>query len=620
MSNFSSNDLRRRKLQTGLTVTTLTLSVASTLFLLLFASRIGFNATSTAGTLTMGITSVFSIFTIFIGVLVFAIGAVLTSFISFLMMAQRTRDFGLIKAAGCPNSLVAGYFTNELLTTTLAGCTLGIVFGFLFDYVATNIVFSSYTLPNLWFGPAVFAAFFVLAAVFGLRPILKASKMSPAKALSPIDYNGLIVANKRKPMSRGGLTWRISLRSLSRRQSANIRLVILLSIVFILLTVSVAGGLITRDTTISWVQNSVNPNTVVIAASGLGNQYIQLLTKFSGAQINNNFNYSTSSLAIPQSVIAQLNSSPNVGLVDQRLVLDEHVSEVSNFTVDYDTQATLSVGSNRQGDSIVIGVNPSTLDGNWSLEGQFLSANNSLEAVVGDSIAQSMYSVDPDLNINQSNPLVEGISFEDTTFNIVGVCIDPINNGLVTYVPIETLMNITGIDSPNLLLVQLKDSSSSNITQIKTMIQSIDPNLNVFPLNNAIQKDTNFLSSTWQTIMLVPLFSLASAAFCLVSYMIIMVDEQHQEFAVLRAIGARPKFVVFSLAIQSLILLLSSFGIGILFGTIITVIMLIQNPVVTGFTMLQIIIWLSLALFAMFALSLYPAVKLAKTSILKIMT
>ena len=55
--------------------------------------------------------------------------------------------------------------------------------------------------------------------------------------------------------------------------------------------------------------------------------------------------------------------------------------------------------------------------------------------------------------------------------------------------------------------------------------------------------------------MIMPLFTLASAALCMVAYMMLAVDEQHQEFAVLRAIGAKPKFVVSVLAIQSIIVL-----------------------------------------------------------------
>ncbi len=619
---FPINDLRRRKLQTSLIIITLTLSVASTLFLLLFSSRLGFGIASATGTLTQGLTAIFSQFILFIGVLIFAVGAVLTSFIAFLMMAQRTRDFGLIKAAGCPNSLVAGYFMTELLTTTFAGCILGIALGFFIDYAAANVVFSAYQLPNFWFAPLVFVAFFVLSVVFGLQPILKAARMSPVKALSPVNYYGLTTTNKHKPLSRSGITWRIASRSLFRRQSASVRIFILLSIVFILLTVSVAGGIIASDTTTSWIQKTVNSDTIAIAHNSMGNQYKLLLSKFSGAKETGDFNYSDPKLAIPATVIEQLSALPSVSLVDSRLILKEHVGEVANFTVFPDTEQTVNVGDSRQGDAIVIGVNPQKLAGSWFVQGRFLSENDDNAAVIGDSVAHAMYSSDTSKNIILSDPLVEGIEFQNSTFGIVGVCVDPVNNGLVTYVPIERLMNTTGVSNPNLLLVKLNNSTdrSADIAQIKTSIQSIDPDLNVFDLNDVVAKDANFLASTWQTIMLLPLFTLVSAALCLVGYMMLAVDEQHQEFAVLRAVGAKPKIVIFILAIQSIIVLVSSFAVGISLGTIITLLILMKQPLVTSVTILEITGWLLAALAGMFIFSLYPAFRLAKASILKIMT
>ncbi|MCJ7794127.1 ABC transporter permease, partial [Candidatus Bathyarchaeota archaeon] len=485
---FPINDLRRRKLQTSLIILTLTLSVASTLFLLLFSSRLGFGIASATGTLTQGLTAIFSQFILFIGVLIFAVGAVLTSFIAFLMMAQRTRDFGLIKAAGCPNSLVAGYFMTELLTTTFAGCILGIALGFLIDYAAANVVFSAYQLPNFWFAPLVFVAFFVLSVVFGLQPILKAARMSPVKALSPVNYYGLTTTNKHKPLSRSGITWRIASRSLFRRQSASVRIIILLSIVFILLTVSVAGGIIASDTTTSWIQKTVNSDTIAIAHNSMGNQYKLLLSKFSGAKETGDFNYSDPKLAIPATVIEQLSALPSVSLVDSRLILKEHVGEVANFTVFPDTEQTVNVGDSRQGDAIVIGVNPQKLAGSWFVQGRFLSENDDNAAVIGDSVAHAMYSSDPSKNIILSDPLVEGIEFQNSTFGIVGVCVDPVNNGLVTYVPIERLMNTTGVSNPNLLLVKLNNATdrSAALAQIKTSIQSIDPDLNIFDLNDVV--------------------------------------------------------------------------------------------------------------------------------------
>ena len=183
------------------------------------------------------------------------------------------------------------------------------------------------------------------------------------------------------------------------------------------------------------------------------------------------------------------------------------------------------------------------------------------------------------MGISQANPLVEDLAFKNTTFNIVGVCIDPINNGFVTYVPIQTLENTTGIPNPNLLLVTLKNSEDQQaaMAQIKTLLQSIDPNLNVFSLSNTVGKDTSFLASNWQTIMIMPIFTLVSAALCMVSYMMLAAEEQRQEFAVLRSVGAKPKFVIYVLAIQSALMLLSSFGIGISLGTIITLLIFYRS-------------------------------------------
>ena len=182
--------------------------------------------------------------------------------------------------------------------------------------------------------------------------------------------------------------------------------------------------------------------------------------------------------------------------------------------------------------------------------------------------------------------------------------------------------NVTGINEPNILLIKLNASAHPNtvIGQNKSMIQASGLNLEVSNFSSEIEQNTVFLSSTWQTIMLLPLFMLASATICFISFMMLSVDEQHQEFAILRAIGAKPRIIVNISAIQSAIVLFSSFGIGISFGIIITTIILMTNPLITTSTVLLISAWLFSALMAMFILSFYPAYRLAKASILKIMT
>jgi len=618
-AGFPINDLLRRRLQTGLTITTLTLSVSSTLFLLLFSSRLGIGFTSMTNAFTIGVMNMFSQFLLFIGVLVFVVGAVLTSFVVFLMMAQRTRDFGLMKAAGCPISLIGGYFMTELLTVTFLGCVFGIISGFIADFTVATVVFGAYTVGNWWFAPVVFVVFFVLAVCFGLQPLLKAAKVTAIDALSPVNYYGSELTAKHKALSHSALAWRIASRSMVRRISPISRIVVLLSIVFVLLTVSVAGGIITKDTTNSWFQKTENSNTVAIAYSDAGNQYEALLSKFTGATVETgNFNFSEPNLAFPSVVKTKIEALSAVSAVDSRLVLVENVVEIRNWTV-VGNNATW-VGDQREAKILVIGMDPREMAPDFSIKGRSLNVDGSLEVVVGDSVSQTMYYPDPEQGIALADPLVEGMQIGSEKFNVVGICFDSINNGYVAYAPLDKLMNATGVASPNMLLVTLNGSADRNaaIEEITRLVKSVDSNLEVFDLKMAISANEAFLGAAWQTIMFIPTLSLASAAICMVSYMMLSVNEQRQEFAMLRAVGAKPRLIVHLSAFESAIVLLSSFGIGLSFGVMTTLIILMANPYVTATTIAVIAVWLVSAVAAMFVLSLYPAIKLSKTEILQI--
>ncbi len=620
---FPVNDLLRRKLQTGLTVITLTFSVASTLFLLLFSARLGFGIAAVAeGTLTYGLSAIFSQFLLFLSILIFAVGAVITSFIVFLMMKQRMRDFGLIKAAGCPNNLVFSYFITELLLVTLAGCVLGVVLGFAADFAAVNVFgFQSYqnTAVNLWLVPVVFGAFFVLSLIFGAKPLLAAAKLSPVNALSPVQYFGLSAGGKFKALSRFGLTLRLSSRSLFRRQSASVRIIVLLSVVFVLLTVSICGGLVAINTTTAWVEDAGGKNLVAIAHNSMSAQYKLLLAKFSGATESDNFDYLDEKLAVPEGILSLLDATPTIVDVDERLVLMERVQELSSYQIDPDTLVTRSIGDNRVGDSLVVGVDPERMLTRGFMKGDALNSSDAWIAVVGDTLGHALYS--PTRLINLSDPLLQNIMVHDRVFDITGVVVDPVNGGNVTYVPLKKLQNATGISYVNIVFVKLDSSvdRAAALAQLRASVAEVNSEFTVFELDEVLQEGIAFFGSMWSPILLLPLFTLASAALCMIGYMMLAVDEQRQEFAVLRATGVKPKAVTAILAVQSVIVLLSSCAVGISLGVIITLLVLVPSPVVTAVTILEIAAWVFAALSGMFLVSLYPAVKFARTSLLKIM-
>jgi len=612
-TDFPVNDLLRRKLQTSLTFISLTTCVASTLFLLLFSDQIGFGITSvTQNTLTIGYWAIFSNFLVFVGILVFAVGAVIISFITFLMMAQRTRDFGLIKAAGCPNSLVFSYFFTELLMVTFLGCILGVTVGFLTDYAVINMSgFQAYQkAPNFWFAPLVFVTFFVFSLIFGLKPILNAAKLSPTAAMSPMQYFGLSEGNRFKALSKSRLTLKIASRSLFRRQSTTVRIVVFLSIVFMLLTVSIAGSIIATGTTTTRIEKAIGKDLLLVAHKDMGTQYISLLAKFSGATEKTDFNYLDPNFALTEDVFQQLNGISGIANFGKRLVYEGQIQEVMNFT--YSDSATIPIGAYREADSLIVGIEPENVLSEWFIEGRFLKNSNSSEALVGDSIAALTFEM----------PLLQSFRMQNATLNIVGVCLDPINNGVVVFVPFKMLKNLNNVSNPNIMLVQLDSSVNKEtiIMQMQERLTNVNMDLAVFELNEVLKKNVGFLGAIWSVIMFLPLFSLVAATLCLIGYLVLVINEQRQEFAVLRAMGAKPTTVLAILAVQSLIVLFSSFAVGISLGVMGTLMILTPQPVVTSFTILEIAAWLLVAVFGMFLLSLWPAIRFAKKPILKIMS
>ena len=75
---------------------------------------------------------------------------------------------------------------------------------------------------------------------------------------------------------------------------------------------------------------------------------------------------------------------------------------------------------------------PEKVQSEWFMEGRVPANSTSFEAVVGDSIAALTFEI----------PLLQSFRVQNSSFNIVGVCLDPINNGIVVFIPLETLENL----------------------------------------------------------------------------------------------------------------------------------------------------------------------------------
>jgi len=614
-TSFPINDLLRRKFQTSIIIIGLTLCVAATVYLLLFGENIGFEISlMVEGKLTAGFSTIFSPFIIFIGLLIVIAGAVIVSFMVFVMMSQRVRDIGLMKAIGCPNDLIFGYFMTELLIITFISCFLGVIFGILADYASIGLFnFLGFQISqkpvNFWLILFVFVLFFTLALLFGAKPILDTTKVKPAKAISPTYQFGLSKEPGFKIISKSSFRIKIALRSLFRRKSATIRIILCLSTVFTLVTVAIAGGIIADQTTKSWIEKAIGRNIVLIAHHDMCNQYKSLLSKFHEVNESLQFNYTDEKYLISESLLNNLSSTSGIIGMEARLVLEAYVKELPGYIFDPETVAMIQVGDNRTGESLIVGVEPGKVLSEWFIEGEFFEENETWEAMIGDSLALKMFSM----------PLNQSIRLFDRDFDVTGLCLDPVNNGNVTYVPLKTLQNVTGILKPNVIMVRVDPANGTEILdQTRTIVETVNPEFEIFELDEALNENLNFLDYIWSTMMLLPLFSLIAASLSLIGYTMLTISEQHQEFGVLRAVGTRPKTIVKIISEQSFIILLSSCAAGIPIGIMLTLLILVPEPVVTSYTILEIAGWLLIALVALFVSSLYPAIKFARKPILEI--
>jgi hypothetical protein len=372
--------------------------------------------------------------------------------------------------------------------------------------------------------------------------------------------------------------------------------------------VGIAGGIIASQTTKSWIEKAVGRDIVLIAHKDMCDQYKMLLSKFYETKETSKINYTNEKYLISEGILTRLGSMPNISCVDPRLVLEMHVNELQGYII----EEYKEVGDSREGESLIIGVEPEKALTNCYLDGEFLKENRSWEAVIGDSLAQGMFSV----------PLSQRIGLSGEDFVIVGVCLDPINNGNVTYVRLKDLENTTGVSKPNIVMAKISPLADrvAVLSNLTAEIESLNSDLEVCDLNDVLDKNLNFLGYIWSTIMFLPLISLFAASLCLIAYVMLTIAEQRQEFGVLMALGANPKTIVKIVSGQSLVVLLSSCAVGIAFGIIITLLILIPKPLVTTFTVAEISGWLLAALGATFIFSLYPAIRFAKKPILEIIT
>jgi len=376
-----------------------------------------------------------------------------------------------------------------------------------------------------------------------------------------------------------------------------------------LTTVTIAGGKIANQTTGNYVERAIGRDVVLVGHANLTGRYVNLLSQFFEAKEIEPINYLDPDFFISESLVSKLTNISGIRKVDPRLVLEASVLEIPGIIPDpNDPLQSIIIGDSRRDEALILGVEPEMVINEWLIMGRIFGKGDQNSTIIGDSLALEMFD-DPQnqsIKISQEN-------FEEN-FDIVGVCLDPLNNGKVVYVPLETLSAKLGQTGYNLVFLKIDPSESSQVL-VEIENELSEENLEVVELNEILGKHLNFLNNIWSFVMFLPLFSLVTATLCLLSYLMLSIAGQQREFGIMRALGAKPRSVMKIIFTQALLITLLSGAIGISVGLFVTFVFLIPEPVISQNTLVSVAGWLLLTLSLLCLSSLYPAMKAVKKSV-----
>ncbi len=538
---FATKSLQRRGFHSYLAFLGLTLTVATTTFLLLLgqdlATRLGIDSSMRS---TFGISWLISAYLVLALGLIGIVGLLSTSYLVSSMISQRMRDIGVIKAAGALPGRLLSYVTFEAFLVIFSSCLVG--------GLSALLIFASWSWPSVSLfkqvGPVPNAGATVLIVVpmisfllsyvvasFRVRRIVGSSSVNAiSKQLYNLDLKSLGKPLRIKSL---GSAFNLATRNVSRDRGFN-KTLLSIGICIFLSMIVLSGALVSAHTSASYVIRAMPPDVLIVATSRIHNQYVSLGTSFSSTAPVPSMDYlNQSNIIIPQ-LVAAFRAIPGVGTVDTRLItvglvtgyVKAHFASNQDTGENINTQIIPEVETG-SAQALIVGVNATTAIGDWYTSNGFLqSSDQPYTIIAGDSLVGNI--VQMPFNLSQ----VSAFGFR---YDVKSALVDPLNAGRVLYAPVQTLQRNLGVNGYNVLL--LKVNSDPAVLSAVTRLAS-SYGLVVGSQDAILNSNLGFLNGTWSYIFLIPILTLALTCGILLSYLATNFSRRFNDYVVLKVLGA----------------------------------------------------------------------------------
>jgi len=396
----------------------------------------------------------------------------------------------------------------------------------------------------------------------------------------------------------------IVLKSMFRSRSRSRTTIVCLIVSTLLMTVSLVGGFLCWDTSASYADMAIGQNVIAVGNSVLVDKYISLLDPNSNASDLElqSFNFTSSRFILNETFIERLGLLQGIEVVDTRLVTFTQVFEIQNATAELDwvTRETHYVitGDHRSKNCLVVGLDPAHLaSSGFTQKTGALNLGSYEEAIVGDSLSEAIFQ-DP---YKQSIRVSSNQSADKKDFKIVNVVVDPINHGMVLYVPLSPLWELFSVDGFNLVLVKVNGASEDVVWEIDSLASQYG--LVVRNLDSAHNEYAASIDEIWLSVLPFAMLSVVTAMIGLLNSMFVSVSSRTHDFGILKAIGAKPNYLTKIVFLESSIFVLVTAPVGIIFGTLCVFLFLVPGATLSALFLAASLLGITVILFSMCCLS-----------------
>jgi ABC-type antimicrobial peptide transport system permease subunit len=358
---------------------------------------------------------------------------------------------------------------------------------------------------------------------------------------------------------------------------------------------------------------AIGQNILAIGDGILVDKYVSLLDPNSNASDLElqSFNFTSSRFILNETFIEGLGQLQGIEVVDTRLVTFTPVFEIQNTTAELDwvTRQTHYVitGDHRLKNCLVVGVDPAHLaSSGFTQRTGVLNVENDDEAIVGDSLSEAIFQ-DP---FKQSIRVSSNQSTDKKNFKIVNVVVDPINHGMVLYVPFSQLWELFSVDGFNLVLVKVNGASGDAVSEITSLAGQYG--LVVRNLDFVRNEYAASIDEIWFSVLPFAVLSVVTAMIGLLNSMFVSVSGRTHDFGILKAIGAKPSYLIKMVFLESSIFVLVTAPIGIIIGTLCVFLFLVPGATISVLFLATSLLAIAVMLLGMCLLSTLLVVHVRK--------